>query len=168
MVSLKFSVVLLATLAATAVTAFPGSTKTNTHYETSTTMAATTTVSGQRNAEATGSSDDSGGGGGEEFQGDGTYYSPSVGLGSCGEQHSDSDMVVALNAPQYGESANPNNSPMCGKKVRIKGPKGEAEATIVDKCPPCKHGDVDMSPGVFDKIADQAEGRVPITWSFAG
>ncbi|KAJ1956878.1 hypothetical protein IWQ62_005206 [Dispira parvispora] len=103
---------------------------------------------------------------GETFQGDGTYYSPSVGTGSCGWLNSDDEHVAALNADQFGNPANPNSSPFCGKKIKVSGPKGEVEAKIVDKCPVCKHGDIDLSPGAFDQIADEAEGRVPITWSF--
>ncbi|KAJ1659787.1 hypothetical protein IWQ61_001184 [Dispira simplex] len=103
---------------------------------------------------------------GETFKGDGTYYSPSVGTGSCGWLNSDDEYVAALNADQFGNPANPNNSPFCGKKIKVDGPKGSVEATIVDKCPVCKHGDIDLSTGAFDQIADQAEGRVPITWSF--
>ncbi|KAJ1927650.1 hypothetical protein IWQ60_002753 [Tieghemiomyces parasiticus] len=103
---------------------------------------------------------------GEEFTGDGTYYSPSVGTGACGWDNSDSEKVVALNAPQFGEG-NPNSNSNCGKMVNIKGPKGEVQAKIVDKCPVCKSGDLDMSPGAFDEIADEADGRVSITWSFA-
>ncbi|KAJ1659786.1 hypothetical protein IWQ61_001183 [Dispira simplex] len=103
---------------------------------------------------------------GEEFSGDGTYYSPSVGTGSCGWLNSDDEYVAALNADQFGNPTNPNSSPFCGKKIKVDGPKGSVEATIVDKCPVCKHGDIDLSTGAFDQIADQAEGRVPITWSF--
>ncbi|RKP35395.1 RlpA-like double-psi beta-barrel-protein domain-containing protein-containing protein, partial [Dimargaris cristalligena] len=106
------------------------------------------------------------GGGSEEFTGDGTFYSPSVGTGSCGTDHSDSEKVAALNAPQFGNPANPNASPFCGRKVRVTGPKGTTEATIVDKCPVCKSGDLDLSPGAFDEIGDEDAGRIPITWSF--
>ncbi|RKP39088.1 RlpA-like double-psi beta-barrel-protein domain-containing protein-containing protein, partial [Dimargaris cristalligena] len=100
------------------------------------------------------------------YTGDGTYYSPSVGTGSCGWDNSDSEKVVALNAPQFGNPANPNASPYCGKKVKITGPNGSTEAKIVDKCPVCKSGDLDMSPAAFDEVGDQDAGRIPITWSF--
>ncbi|KAJ1983779.1 hypothetical protein H4R34_001067 [Dimargaris verticillata] len=153
--------------AATAVAGVPAqNVKTNVHYVTrtaweTTTVAPNAAETTDDSSRSSGSQDSS-----EYFTGEGTYYNPSVGLGSCGEQHADSDMVVALNAPQYGESANPNNSPACGRKVVITGSKGTTEAIVVDKCPPCKHGDVDMSPAVFDKIGNQADGRVPISWAF--
>ncbi|ORY99934.1 RlpA-like double-psi beta-barrel-protein domain-containing protein-containing protein [Syncephalastrum racemosum] len=99
------------------------------------------------------------------FSGDGTFYT--VGLGSCGTDDSDHDMVAALNAPQMGSSGNPNNNPNCGKKAKVKGPKGTVTVKIVDTCPPCKKGGLDLSPAAFGKIADYAQGRVPITWSWA-
>ncbi|KAJ1643846.1 hypothetical protein LPJ64_004417 [Coemansia asiatica] len=101
---------------------------------------------------------------GESFSGDGTYFTP--GLGSCGKTNSDSDLIVAINAPQYGENANPNNAPVCNKCILAKGPKGEVKVTVTDRCPVCKHGDLDLSPSAFEKIADFEQGRVPITWSF--
>ncbi|CAG8494706.1 11211_t:CDS:2, partial [Paraglomus occultum] len=96
--------------------------------------------------------------------GDGTYYDPGIGTGSCGTLHTADEMVAALNAPQYGNYANPNDSPVCGKCVQVTGPKGTVKVKIVDKCPVCKNGDIDLSPAAFDKIADEAVGRVPVTW----
>ncbi|KAJ2707246.1 hypothetical protein FB645_000923 [Coemansia sp. IMI 203386] len=101
---------------------------------------------------------------GETFSGDGTYFTP--GLGSCGLTNTDDDLIVAINAPQYGETANPNNAPVCNKCILAKGPKGEVKVTVTDRCPVCAHGDLDFSPSAFEKIADFDEGRVAITWSF--
>ncbi|KAJ1889605.1 hypothetical protein LPJ66_007945 [Kickxella alabastrina] len=104
--------------------------------------------------------------GGETFSGDGTYYNPSVGTGSCGKLNSDSELVAAINAPQYGTDANPNNAAVCGKCILVKGPNGQVKVTVVDKCPPCKQGDLDLSPAAFEQIAEFDQGRVPITWQF--
>ncbi|RKP35397.1 RlpA-like double-psi beta-barrel-protein domain-containing protein-containing protein, partial [Dimargaris cristalligena] len=103
-----------------------------------------------------------------QFQGDGTFYNPGVGTGSCGQLHQDSELVVALNKQQYGDMANPNLAEVCGKQVEIKGPKGSVRATIVDTCPVvgCGYGSLDLSPAAFEKIADFDTGRVPIQWSF--
>ncbi|RKP35396.1 hypothetical protein BJ085DRAFT_37375 [Dimargaris cristalligena] len=103
-----------------------------------------------------------------QFRGDGTFYYPAVGLGSCGQLHQDSELVVALNKHQYGEMPNPNMAEVCGKQVEIKGPKGTVRATVTDTCPgdECLHGSLDLSPATFDKIADRNAGRVPIEWSF--
>ncbi|KAI9316449.1 RlpA-like double-psi beta-barrel-protein domain-containing protein-containing protein, partial [Dichotomocladium elegans] len=88
------------------------------------------------------------------------------GVGSCGKDNSDSELVAALNAPQMGSSGNPNNNSNCGRKARVKGPKGSVTVTIVDTCPPCKKGDLDLSPAAFAKIADFAKGRVAISWQW--
>lgn len=37
---------------------------------------------------------------------------------------------------------------------------------IVDLCPECKSGDLDLSPQAFEQIATLEQGRVPISWTF--
>ncbi|KAJ2799205.1 hypothetical protein H4S07_005501, partial [Coemansia furcata] len=81
---------------------------------------------------------------GGSFTGDGTFFSP--GLGSCGITNTDSDLIAAIPAPQYGTNANPNNAEVCGKCALVTGPKGQVRVTITDRCPVCKTGDLDLSP----------------------
>ena len=94
--------------------------------------------------------------------GDGTFYTP--GVGACGINNTPSDQICAMNAPDFGVYANPNNAAWCGKCVKVTGPKGSAVYKVMDRCEGCKSGDVDLSEGHFDKIADKSAGRVPITW----
>jgi len=78
-------------------------------------------------------------------------------------------MMVALAAPDFDPSTpngNPNNNSLCGKSIRIFRNGKSVDAVVHDRCPVCSGGDVDMSPAVFDQIADPSEGRVAITWSF--
>jgi len=90
--------------------------------------------------------------------GDGTYYAAS-GDGNCMFGPSPNDlMVAAMNDPDY------NHAAVCGEYVRVTGPKGSVTVRIVDRCPECKSGDLDLSPQAFVKIADLAQGRVPIHW----
>ncbi|RKP23626.1 RlpA-like double-psi beta-barrel-protein domain-containing protein-containing protein, partial [Syncephalis pseudoplumigaleata] len=100
--------------------------------------------------------------------GDGTYYDPEGGvkggIGACGWVYTNDDMVAALNAPQYGGLVRSANSPVCGACILVTGPKGKVRVKIVDKCPVCKAGDVDLSEGAFLKIADKDAGRVKISW----
>ncbi|OBZ87831.1 Papain inhibitor [Choanephora cucurbitarum] len=98
------------------------------------------------------------------FTGEGTYYAP--GLGSCGWTNSESDMIAALNHGQMANGANSNNNPNCGRSVSIQGPKGSVTVKIVDTCPGCSNGDIDLSPAAFAKIADLSAGRVKISWSW--
>ncbi|KAI8080812.1 RlpA-like double-psi beta-barrel-protein domain-containing protein-containing protein [Gilbertella persicaria] len=100
--------------------------------------------------------------------GTGTYYDVSVGLGSCGHQSSDSEMVVAVNHGQMNNGANPNNNPHCGKKVKIIGETGKTiMATVVDTCPGCSEGCLDMSIALFKKVCgDPSMGVCDISWDF--
>ncbi|PVU93531.1 hypothetical protein BB561_003215 [Smittium simulii] len=99
------------------------------------------------------------------FSGQATYYEP--GLGSCGITNSDSEAVAAISAEQYGGGANPNNSPVCGKCVLVNGPNNTSiKVKIVDKCPTCKSGDLDLSSSAFKALSPLDPGRISITWSF--
>eukprot|EP01117_Protostelium_nocturnum_P014136 TRINITY_DN5341_c0_g1_i1.p1 TRINITY_DN5341_c0_g1~~TRINITY_DN5341_c0_g1_i1.p1 ORF type:complete len:112 (-),score=31.22 TRINITY_DN5341_c0_g1_i1:25-360(-) len=92
------------------------------------------------------------------FSGQATYFDP--GLGSCGWKSGGGDYICALNVAQY-----PNNG-VCGRMIDVRGPKGSVRVKVVDKCPGCKFGDLDLSPTAFSRIADKAQGRVGITWNF--
>lgn len=91
-------------------------------------------------------------------QGEATWYS-ATGGGACSFDASPSDlMVAAMNAAEYGTAA------YCGAYVHVTGPRGEATVRIVDLCPGCDVGDLDLSREAFGQIANLSQGRVPITW----
>ncbi|ORX97261.1 barwin-like endoglucanase [Basidiobolus meristosporus CBS 931.73] len=96
------------------------------------------------------------------FKGEGTFYAP--GLGACEVTSGPNELIAALNAPQYGNA--PRGSDSCFKCASVTGPKGSVKVKIVDKCPGCKHGDLDLSPAAFNKIANEADGRVSISWTY--
>ncbi|KAG9300489.1 hypothetical protein G9A89_010116 [Geosiphon pyriformis] len=100
-----------------------------------------------------------------QFSGDGTYYN--TGLGACGLVSQDSDYIAALNHPQWGNPPNPNQNPICGKLATVTGPKGTVTVKVLDLCPECLWGSLDLSPAAFNQIADQSQGRVHITWDWA-
>lgn len=110
---------------------------------------------------------------GKTYSGDLTFYKP--GLGACGEVHGEDDMVVAIAWELYDEagksdgSSNPNDNPLCGRKIRISadGGRDSIEVTVVDRCEGCKPTDLDLSPGAFDKIANADDGRVDCEWQWA-
>ncbi|KAK2038575.1 SCP-like extracellular protein [Colletotrichum somersetense] len=97
------------------------------------------------------------------FWGDITFFNP--GLGACGEFDGDGSMIVALSHIKMGSQSNGNT--LCGRQVRIRGPKGEAVVTVTDKCMGCGFHDIDVSPAVFERVAgNQGLGRVGnIEWS---
>lgn len=98
---------------------------------------------------------------GSRYTGDGTYYG-ATGQGACSYDASPQNlMVAAMNAPQW------ENSAVCGMCVEVTGPKGDANkivVRIVDLCPECKMGDLDLSEQAFAAIAEPAAGRVKISW----
>lgn len=92
------------------------------------------------------------------YSGEATYYY-ATGAGACGFGASPGDlMVAAMNAPDY------NGSAVCGEYVHVNGPNGSVTVRIVDLCPGCQSGDLDLSQEAFALIAPLSRGRVPITW----
>ncbi|KAI0455941.1 RlpA-like double-psi beta-barrel-protein domain-containing protein-containing protein [Xylaria acuta] len=90
------------------------------------------------------------------FTGDITYYQP--GLGACGETSSDSEAVVAMSPAQYAGN--------CGKSITIAKDGKTAKARVVDKCPACASGSIDVSSTVFGSLVDLSVGRTTVSWSF--
>lgn len=97
------------------------------------------------------------------YAGEGTQYGGIAGSagGHCGIPVASGDIYhAAMNHEQYAASQ------ACGACVRILGPKGEATVKIVDECPECKYGDIDVTTGVFPQLADLKDGRIKITWQY--
>lgn len=98
--------------------------------------------------------------GGDEQRGEATYYDAD-GSGNCSFDPSPGDlMVAAMNDAEYAGSA------VCGACVHVQGPDGEVTVRIVDRCPECARGDLDLSPQAFDRIAPRLRGRVPVSWRY--
>ena len=91
-----------------------------------------------------------------------TYYP--VGLGTCGFDNSPSDFVVALSQANFGSGTIDN--PLCGKFITISYGGRTVQAKIVDKCPGCQAGSIDVSQSVFEALASLGDGRVSVTWWF--
>jgi expansin (peptidoglycan-binding protein) len=91
--------------------------------------------------------------------GQATYYNEADGSGNCSFDPTPSDLMIgAMNHTDYASAA------LCGAFVEVTGPKGVVNVRIVDRCPECPAGNIDLSPQAFAKIADLVAGRVPITW----
>jgi expansin (peptidoglycan-binding protein) len=111
---------------------------------------------------------DDGGGGGdgvgstcdepEVREGIATYYA-ATGAGNCSFDETPGDlMVAAMNDPDYA------GSQVCGECVAVDGPSGSVTVRIVDRCPECQSGHLDLSMEAFAAIAAVELGRVDITW----
>lgn len=97
-------------------------------------------------------------GGNPVHQGIATYYD-ATGAGACSFDATPEDLMVgAMNADEY------DNAALCGAYVFVTGPKGSVTVRIVDLCPECKVGHLDLSREAFAAIADPVAGRVDITW----
>jgi len=92
--------------------------------------------------------------------GEATYYGAD-GSGNCSFPATPQNlMVAAMNDADY------LGSEACGACVTVSGPTGEVTVRIVDRCPGCAKGDIDLSESAFAAIANPVDGRVPVTWSY--
>jgi expansin (peptidoglycan-binding protein) len=95
----------------------------------------------------------------ETHQGVATWYRAD-GTGACSFDPSPDDLLVAaMNQAEYGEAA------YCGACAEVKGPAGDVTVRIVDLCPSCSKGALDLSREAFARIAQLSAGRVPIAWT---
>jgi expansin (peptidoglycan-binding protein) len=98
----------------------------------------------------------------ELHQGEATYYTFASGDGACmfGPSSEDPLMIGAMNQTDYAAAA------VCGACVRLTGPNATIDIRVVDLCPECPQGNIDLSPQAFGAIAEMDLGRVPINWSY--
>ncbi len=96
-------------------------------------------------------------------EGDGTWYDADGG-GACGFSPTPGPsplLVAAMNQDDWAGAL------PCGACAEVVGPHGAVTVTIVDLCPECVRGDLDLSPQAFERIAPLVDGRVPIAWRLA-
>ncbi|KAH9029093.1 RlpA-like double-psi beta-barrel-protein domain-containing protein-containing protein, partial [Lactarius pseudohatsudake] len=92
-----------------------------------------------------------------------TFYDIDVGITACGGRYAASAFVVALNGAMYGDGY---PGPHCGDQIVITCNGKTATATIVDKCPGCPYGGLDLTRGLFGFFADLGVGVLQGTWEF--
>ena len=69
-------------------------------------------------------------------------------------------------------STNPNNNPLCGKKIRItrfhpkENRNNSVDVEVVDRCTGCQPTDIDLSIKMFEILADEEQGRVVGSWAW--
>lgn len=92
-----------------------------------------------------------------------TFYNTEENDGACGWFNHNSEHVVAVNSAQF-EAEN-----MCGKYVEVHNKLNDKTlvAQIVDECPTCNYGDLDLSEGFYDAlVGDRDVGVAPIDFKF--
>ncbi|GAA5842099.1 hypothetical protein JCM3766R1_000006 [Sporobolomyces carnicolor] len=98
------------------------------------------------------------------YNGRATFFDP--GLGACGTYSGASDYMVAMNQAQYGDLG--AVSPWCFQTITISYGGKTAQAQVLDACPGCPYGGLDMSPSLFQHFADESVGVIYVSWYGGG
>lgn len=93
----------------------------------------------------------------EEIAGVATFYAADGG-GNCSFAPSADLMVTAVAAPDWAGSAE------CGRCLEVWGPEARIVVRVVDQCPECPAGHLDLSAEAFDLIAQPIQGVVPVSF----
>lgn len=95
---------------------------------------------------------------GVTYTGRATFYA-ATGAGNCSYEAGGDLMVAAMNQTDY------ENSQACGAHVQVTGPRGtRVTVRIVDRCPECPPGAIDLSRQAFTRLAPASAGRIAIRW----
>lgn len=87
-----------------------------------------------------------------------THYVLS-GTGNCSYPSPPADgLFAALSPSEYDSAA------ACGSYVEVTGPDGSVTAEVIDQCPPCAAGHVDLSETAFARIAPLSAGLVSVSY----
>ena len=94
-----------------------------------------------------------------QTSGEATHYVLQPGNGNCSYPAANTDqMYAALSPAEYGSAA------ACGSYVEVTGPDGSVTVQVVDQCPECRAGHIDLSEQAFGRIAQLSAGLVPVTY----
>lgn len=98
-------------------------------------------------------------GGAQVIKGQATLYELQSGGGNCSYPSPPAgDLYVALSPGEYAAAA------ACGGYLDVTGPKGTVRVKVVDQCPECQAGHVDLSRAAFARVADPGKGLVGVTY----
>ncbi|MFI6734135.1 expansin EXLX1 family cellulose-binding protein [Nonomuraea sp. NPDC050451] len=94
------------------------------------------------------------------ISGKATFYELRSGGGNCSYPSPPAgDLYVALSRSEYAAAR------ACGGYLNVKGPKGSVQVKVVDQCPECPAGHIDLSRKAFARVADPGKGMVGVTYS---
>jgi expansin (peptidoglycan-binding protein) len=98
--------------------------------------------------------------GGAQTSGEATHYELAAGgLGNCSYPSPPAgQLYVALSPAEYGAAA------ACGSYLQVTGPDGSVTAEVIDQCPECQAGHIDLSEQAFARIAPLSAGLVPVSY----
>jgi expansin (peptidoglycan-binding protein) len=88
-----------------------------------------------------------------------TYFDLEGSLGNCSfPEPPANDLFVAMSPTEYATAA------PCGTYLDVTGPKGRVRVKVIDSCPPCTPGHIDLSRTAFRKIGEQEQGIIPVNY----
>jgi hypothetical protein len=88
-----------------------------------------------------------------------TYYA-TRGMGNCSYRRPPADgLYAALSTPEYAKAAR------CGGYLEVSGPDGSVVVKVVDRCPGCAAGHIDLSETAFSRVAPLSAGRLDVTYT---
>ncbi|WP_371688652.1 expansin EXLX1 family cellulose-binding protein [Micromonospora sp. KC207] len=97
--------------------------------------------------------------GGTVHKGKATFYDSKGAGGNCSYPSAPANrLYVALGPSEYAAGA------ACGGHLDVTGPKGSVRVLVVDQCPECEPGHLDLSREAFARIADPVQGIVAVSY----
>ena len=95
-----------------------------------------------------------------QASGEATHYELAAGgMGNCSYPSPPAgQLYVALAPSEYGAAA------ACGSYLQVSGPDGSVTVEVVDQCPECQAGHIDLSEQAFARIAPLSAGLVPVSY----
>ncbi|KAB1911073.1 expansin EXLX1 family cellulose-binding protein, partial [Micromonospora sp. AMSO31t] len=97
--------------------------------------------------------------GGTVHIGKATFYDSKGAGGNCSRPGAPANrLYVALGPGEYAAGAS------CGGHLDVTGPKGTVRVLVMDQCPECEPGHLDLSAEAFARIADPVQGVVKVSY----
>ncbi|WFE60345.1 expansin EXLX1 family cellulose-binding protein [Micromonospora sp. WMMD712] len=97
--------------------------------------------------------------GGTVHKGKATFYDSKGAGGNCSYPSAPANrLYVALGPSEYAAGA------ACGGHLDVTGPKGTVRVLVMDQCPECAPGHLDLSREAFARIADPVQGVVSVSY----
>ena len=82
-----------------------------------------------------------------------------TGLPNCGYTPPADGLYVALPAPEYASAAG------CGGYLEVNGPDGSVRVKVIDQCPECAAGHIDLSETAFARLAPLSAGQINVSYT---
>ncbi len=82
-----------------------------------------------------------------------------TGLPNCSYSPPADGLYVALPAPEYAGAAD------CGGYLEVSGPDGSVRVKVIDQCPECAAGHIDLSEAAFARLAPLPAGLVNVSYT---